>query len=125
MNNIEFIKQKVSELLSIIAELENRLPGRRFTLDGHLFGSIGEAIAEEYYNIELAPTGTKTHDGIKEGKNVQINGPCDWLKNCKRTKYGWYTRSLISLYAENKKIIDDDRLTANVEVRKWNRTIRN
>ena len=72
MNNIEFIKQKVSELLSIIAELENRFPGRRFTLDGHLFGSIGEAIAEEFYNIELAPTGTKTHDGIKEGKNVQI-----------------------------------------------------
>ena len=72
MNNIEFIKQKLSELLSIVTELENRFPGRKFTLDGHLFDSLGEAIVADFYNIELAATGTKTHDGIKEGKNVQI-----------------------------------------------------
>ncbi len=158
MNNIEFIKQKLSELLSIVTELENRFPGRKFTLDGHLFGSLGEAIAADFYNIELAATGTKTYDGFKDGKKVQIkitqgdsvdindipehllvlffnkkegevyevyNGPCDWLKDCKRTKNGWYTRSLKSLYEENIKITDDDRLPANVEVRKWNPTIRN
>ena len=158
MNDIEFIKQKLRELLSIVTELESRFPGRKFTLDGHLFGSLGEAIAKYFYNIELAPTGTKTHDGTKDGKNVQIkitqgdavdindipdhllvlffckkegevyevyNGPCDWLKNCKRTNNGWYTRSLKKLYEENMKISDDDRLAANMEIRKWNPTIRN
>ena len=152
MNNIEFIKQKLGELLSIVNELENRFPGRKFTLDGHLFGSLGEAIAVDFYNIELAPTGTKTYDGIKDGKKVQIkitqgnsvdindipdyllvlffdkqegeiyevyNGPCYWLKDCKRTKNGWYTRTLTSLYKENVKISEDKRLASNTDIRKW------
>ncbi len=41
-------------------------------MDGHLFGSLGEEIAAELYNIELAPVGTKTYDGTKDGKEIQI-----------------------------------------------------
>ncbi len=156
--NIKFIKQKLSELLSIVNELENRFPGRKFTLDGHLFGSLGEAIAADFYNITLAPTGTKTHDGKQNGKNVQIkitqrdsvdinnipdyllvlfldtqqgevyevyNGPCEWLNACKRTKNGWYTRTLTTLYRENMNIPDDKRLVAKTDIKKWNPKIRN
>ncbi len=158
MNNIEFIKQKLSELLSIVDELEKRFPGRKFTLDGHLFGSLGEAIAADFYNIVLAPTGTKTHDGKQGCKKVQIkitqgdsvnindvpdyllvlfldkqtgeiyevyNGPCIWLRTCKKTKNGWYTRTLNTLYEEDKKICNNERLIANTEIKKWNPRIRN
>lgn len=37
--------QKISELLRIIGDLEESFPGRHFTLDGHLVGSIGEIMA--------------------------------------------------------------------------------
>ncbi len=70
--SLEIVNDQIMKLLAIINELENSFPGRRFTLDGHLFGSIGEVLAKYYYGIELAPTGTKTHDGMIDGKNVQI-----------------------------------------------------
>lgn len=39
----------------------------------------------------------------KDGVVYEVyNGSCDWLKNCKRTKNGWYTRSLVSLSKEDK-----------------------
>lgn len=71
-SDFEFVKQKISELLLIVNELEERFPGRKFTIDGHLFGSIGEVIAKYYYNIELYPNSVKTHDGKKDGKEIQI-----------------------------------------------------
>lgn len=163
MSDIAFIKQKLGELLRIVNELEKRFPDRKFTLDGHLFGSLGEEIAAEFYDIELAPTGTKTYDGTKDGKKIQIkftqggavninavdindipehlivlfwykkdskvyevyNGPCDWLKDCKKTNNRWYTRTLTSLYKENEKIPDDKRLTANTDIKKWHPSVKN
>ncbi|MBR4700945.1 MAG: hypothetical protein IKP19_04540 [Oscillospiraceae bacterium] len=157
-SNFDFITQKISELLHIVNELEERFPERKFTLDGHLFGSLGEKIAEYYYGISLSKTGTKTFDGIIDGIEVQIkitqsesvdindipqhllvlflhkkdgvvyevyNGPCDWLKNCKRTKNGWYTRSLVSLSKEDKLVSSDKRLKENYYIQKWNPSIRN
>ena len=72
MGNYDYIKQKVSELLKIVHDLEECFPGRKFTLDGHLLGSIGEALANYYYGIGLAPNNTKTYDGEKDGKRIQI-----------------------------------------------------
>ena len=71
-NSLEIVKTQIMQLLTIVNELESAFPDRRFTLDGHLFGSIGEVLAKYYYGIDLAPTGTKTHDGTVNGKNVQI-----------------------------------------------------
>lgn len=149
---MDFIKQKLCELFRIVKELETRFPGRKFTLDGHLFGSLGEAIASDFYNIKLAPTGAKTHDGTVDGKEVQIkitqgssvnindipehllvlfwnkqngevyevyNGPCDWLRERKPTKNGWYTVTLTALHQENNKIADNRRLKANTDVERW------
>jgi hypothetical protein len=63
----------VDELLAIVAELEEMHPGRRFPLDGHLVGSIGEAAAEAMFAIRLQPASTTGHDAITEdGRLVEI-----------------------------------------------------
>lgn len=72
MDNSVFIKDKISELQTIVNELEKRYPGRKFSLDGHLLGSIGEVLATYYYGIVLYPNSTKTHDGEVDKKKVQI-----------------------------------------------------
>ncbi|MCR5545911.1 MAG: hypothetical protein K6F30_05475 [Lachnospiraceae bacterium] len=43
------IKENVQRLIEIVKELEQDFPGRHFTLDGHLIGSIGEVMASYYY----------------------------------------------------------------------------
>src|SRR5260221_8338174 len=45
----------VEQLHDIVDQLEAMHPGRRFPLDGHLVGSIGEAAAEALFAIRLAP----------------------------------------------------------------------
>ena len=56
----------------IVDELEREFPGRHFTLDGHLIGSIGEVLAAYYYGIELYNASTAKHDGIVDNREVQI-----------------------------------------------------
>lgn len=53
-------------------ELEAMFPGRHFTPDGHMLGSLGEAIAEYYYRVVLSNASAYCHDGVCDGKNVQI-----------------------------------------------------
>jgi hypothetical protein len=68
--------QRFSELLrriyEAVAALEELYPGRHFTPDGHMVGSIGEAIAAEHYGIELYPPSHAKFDGRKKGKEIQI-----------------------------------------------------
>ena len=66
------IKDKVQQLIGIVKELEADFPGRHFTLDGHLVGSIGEVMASYYYGIELYAASAVAHDGEIDGKKVQI-----------------------------------------------------
>ena len=66
------LSDKIKELYKIVNELEREYPGRKFTIDGHLIGSIGEVIVAEAYGLKLLPTGTKTHDAIFDEKMVQI-----------------------------------------------------
>lgn len=66
------IKAKIQNLISIVKELEADFPGRHFTLDGHLVGSIGEVMAAYYYGIELYTASAVAHDGEIDGKKVQI-----------------------------------------------------
>ncbi len=48
-------------------------PGRPFTPDGHLVGSIGECIAAHHYGLKLCPPSTKGHDALADdGRPVQI-----------------------------------------------------
>lgn len=69
---MENVRTQVQRLIEIVKELENDFPGRHFTLDGHLVGSIGEVMAAYYYGIELYKASEKVHDGEVNGKRVQI-----------------------------------------------------
>ena len=63
----------VDRLHAIVDELEAMHPGRRFPLDGHLVGSIGEAAAEAMFRIQLQPPSTAGHDAVADdGRAVEI-----------------------------------------------------
>ena len=67
------IQRLVPELFRVIAELEAAAPGRHFTPDGHLIGSIGEVIAADRYGLTLTTASTKgidAHDA--QGRAVEI-----------------------------------------------------
>ena len=97
-DKIEAIRNKVQRLIDVVNELENDFPGRHFTLDGHLVGSIGEVMAAYYYGINLYRASEKRHDGEVDGRMVQIkitqqdniviNGEPDYLIVMYLTKSG-------------------------------------
>ena len=62
----------IRELYGIVHRLEAMFPGRHFTPDGHLVGSIGEALANHYYGVVLTPASTQGYDGIRDGKRVEV-----------------------------------------------------
>lgn len=67
------LSDKIKELYKITNELESSYPCRKFTIDGHLVGSIGEVIVAEHYGLELLPNSTETHDAVSSaGEYVQI-----------------------------------------------------
>lgn len=67
------VAEKVKALYEISHELEDLFPGRHYTPDGHIIGSIGEALAASYYNLELFPASEETHDAkAPDGRLVQI-----------------------------------------------------
>jgi hypothetical protein len=57
----------------LVAELEAAFPGRPFTPDGQLVGSLGEVLASHYYHLELLPCSTECHDAqTKDDRLVQV-----------------------------------------------------
>jgi hypothetical protein len=52
--------------------LEAMFPGRHFTPDGHMVGSLGEALAAHHYGIKLSPASSQCHDGVCESRQVQV-----------------------------------------------------
>jgi hypothetical protein len=69
----EIVLGTIKDLVESVRKLEALFPGRRFTLDGHLLGSIGEALAAELYGLKLFPASTRCHHGsCPKGRNVQV-----------------------------------------------------
>lgn len=73
----EKLSETIRELYAIVNQLERdyNKHDRRFTLDGHLLGSIGEVYAAERYGIELAKSSSERHDGTntdERKRDVQI-----------------------------------------------------
>jgi hypothetical protein len=67
------IKQLVSKLFAITAQLEAAAPGRKFTPDGHKIGSIWEVLAAADYELTLATASTEGVDAIApDGREVEI-----------------------------------------------------
>lgn len=73
MDKMRELTAIINELYALTARLEKMYPGRHFTPDGHLVGSIGEVFAAELYGISLFTAGCETHDGeAPDGRLVQI-----------------------------------------------------
>lgn len=63
----------VEQLHAVVEELEAMHPRRKFPLDGHLVGSIGEAAAEALFDVELVPASSAGHDAIaRDGRPVEV-----------------------------------------------------
>jgi hypothetical protein len=62
----------IKQIYAAVSELEKMFGGRHFTPDGHMVGSIGEAIAAHYYGLTLLTASTKGHDAVKNGRKIEI-----------------------------------------------------
>jgi len=71
MDKIRFSKL-LRTIYSAVDELQAMFPGRHFTPDGHMVGSLGEALAAYHYGIELSGASAPCHDGSCEGRQIQI-----------------------------------------------------
>ncbi len=66
------LPEQVAAIYRAVAELEAEYPGRKFTPDGHLVGSIGEVIAAKALGLKLHPNSYPGHDAYDETGDVQI-----------------------------------------------------
>ena len=69
--------EKVARYLDALYEasegLEGIFAGRKFALDGHLVGSIGEVVAAYIFDLDLNAASTRGHDAqTRDGRNVEI-----------------------------------------------------
>lgn len=63
----------VGRLDAIVDELERLFPGRHFTPDGHLVGSLCEVCASYLFDIRLSAASVPGHDGkALDGRAVQV-----------------------------------------------------
>ena len=67
------VDELLASLYRIVDRLEALFPGRKFTPDGHLVGSIGEVIAARMFGLELLPASAPVHDAkADDGRRIQI-----------------------------------------------------
>lgn len=79
------LQKIIVELWGIVERLEKNYieDDRKFTIDGHLLGSIGEVYAKEKFNLKLLPNSEKCHDAIDEQTNEKYQ-----IKITQRNKVG-------------------------------------
>ena len=70
MDHITFQKL-VGNLYETVRELETMFPGRHFTPDGHMVGSLGECLVADAYDLELMTASNKGFDALSS-KGIQI-----------------------------------------------------
>lgn len=70
--NEQRLPELIRDLYRIVGELEAMFPGRHFTPDGHLVGSLGECLAAHHYGVQLHGASHPGHDGVCAGRDVQI-----------------------------------------------------
>ena len=66
------LPEPVAKVYEAIAELEATFPERKFTMDGHLVGSIGEVVAAEALGLKLHPMSKPGHDAYDAKDNVDV-----------------------------------------------------
>ena len=89
----EKVKKLLDDLYRSSEALEDIFPGRSFTLDGHLVGSIGEVVAAYMFNLRLNNASTMGYDALTtdakkveikftQGKSISIRHEPDFLLRC-------------------------------------------
>ncbi len=69
----ENFRTQVKSIYRAVSELEKMFPGRPFTPDGHMVGSLGECLVADAYNLDLMPPSNEGYDALtKDGKKVEI-----------------------------------------------------
>ncbi|PCJ64275.1 MAG: hypothetical protein COA73_04165 [Candidatus Hydrogenedentota bacterium] len=69
----ERFSKVISDLYAVIHELEDMFPGRPFTPDGHLVGSIGESLVAVAYGLVLMAPSNKGYDATdSRGRKIEI-----------------------------------------------------
>ncbi|WP_107852465.1 DUF6998 domain-containing protein [Oceanimonas marisflavi] len=73
MINHHKLQTLVKQLYATVNELEAMFPGRHFTPDGHMVGSLGECLVADVYDLELMTASNKGHDAVtSSGLKVEI-----------------------------------------------------
>lgn len=63
----------MKKLYATVNELETLFPGRHFTPDGHMVGSLGESLVADAYGLELKTASNKGFDALTtSGLEVEI-----------------------------------------------------
>jgi len=69
----QHFQTQIKSLYRIVSELETMFPGRHFTPDGHMVGSIGECLVADAYGLELETASNPGFDAkTEDGKKVEI-----------------------------------------------------
>ncbi|WP_371872566.1 hypothetical protein [Gilvimarinus sp. DA14] len=69
----ERFRALVKDLYATVNELECMFPGRHFTPDGHMVGSLGECLVADAYDLTLMTASNKGYDAVTEsGLEVEI-----------------------------------------------------
>lgn len=71
-SRIDEVPALIARLYQVVDELEQIFPGRRFTPDGHLVGSLGEGLAAYAYGIELNRASTAGYDALLGDVKVEV-----------------------------------------------------
>jgi hypothetical protein len=88
LNFVRNVPRLIGNLYKTVGELNELCPGRPFTPDGHLVGSIGEVVAAYIYDLTLEKCSNlgfdaRTRDGqtveikLTAGDSVSIASDCD------------------------------------------------
>lgn len=62
----------IRDLYGLVGELKSMFPGRPFTPDGHMVGSLAECFAEYYYGLVLYAPSNPGHDAHIENRKIEI-----------------------------------------------------
>jgi hypothetical protein len=95
----EEVKGLLDQLYAASGRLGALFPGRKFTLDGHLVGSVGEVIAAYLFDLDLARASSQGHDAfapdrrqveikLTQGNSVAIRHEPEHLVVLQRPKGG-------------------------------------
>lgn len=73
MSKAQELSDIINELYKLTGKLEEMYPGRHFTPDGHMVGSLGEVIAADLFGLELFEASHPIHDARdNRGRLVQV-----------------------------------------------------